>query len=337
MNKKLIALAVAGACVAPAAMAQTANPVTLYGRVYVTFESVEAKRRHRRRFPRRTRVDDQASFLGVRGTEDLGGGLKAFFQLETGVHARPERHARSPAVTAASACRAAGAPSVRPLGYPVQDVATGAVDPFGDVTIAAAITGGDATTRATSTVATRTSIQYWSPTGVASRSRSSYVGQRRQDRDRQPVAARALSAHLHAAARSTCSYAYEEHKDQSASTVTAGSTEKGTGLGGSLHVRPGQAGRDYGRSSRRRDRDQEEVVPRQRRLDDGQPPVHLPVSAVEGRRATTAGTAQPDCDAQRHRLPVQLLASARSSSRSYTEVDNNDGSELQLRSHDGAR
>ena len=43
MNKKLIALAVAGACVAPVAMAQTANPVTLYGRVYVTFESVEAK------------------------------------------------------------------------------------------------------------------------------------------------------------------------------------------------------------------------------------------------------------------------------------------------------
>jgi predicted porin len=42
MNKKLIALAVAGAFVAPAAMAQTANPVTLYGKVYVTFESVEA-------------------------------------------------------------------------------------------------------------------------------------------------------------------------------------------------------------------------------------------------------------------------------------------------------
>ena len=36
MNKKLIALAVAGASIAPAAMAQTANPVTLYGRVYAT-------------------------------------------------------------------------------------------------------------------------------------------------------------------------------------------------------------------------------------------------------------------------------------------------------------
>ena len=43
MNKKLIALAVAGACFASDAMAQTANPVTLYGRAYLTLESIEAK------------------------------------------------------------------------------------------------------------------------------------------------------------------------------------------------------------------------------------------------------------------------------------------------------
>ena len=80
MNKKLIALAVAGASIAPAAMAQTANTVTLYGRAYVTLESVEIKNST---IGRRTRVEDQSSLLGVRGTEDLGGGLKAFFQLET--------------------------------------------------------------------------------------------------------------------------------------------------------------------------------------------------------------------------------------------------------------
>src|SRR5215467_6610176 len=66
MNKKLIALAVAGACVAPAAMAQTANPVTLYGRVYATFESVEAKG-GASPVTRRERVSDQSSLLGVRG------------------------------------------------------------------------------------------------------------------------------------------------------------------------------------------------------------------------------------------------------------------------------
>ena len=84
MNKKLIALAVFGACVAPTAMAQTAGPVTLYGRVYETIVSVDAKAGGGNpEIPRRTRVDDQASLLGVRGTEDLGGGLKVFFQLET--------------------------------------------------------------------------------------------------------------------------------------------------------------------------------------------------------------------------------------------------------------
>ncbi len=88
MNKNLIALAVAGACVAPAAaMAQT-GPVTLYGRVYELFSSVEAKGDGpAAETPRRTVLYDESSLLGVRGTEDLTGGLKAFFQLETAFNA----------------------------------------------------------------------------------------------------------------------------------------------------------------------------------------------------------------------------------------------------------
>src|SRR6185437_9437791 len=58
------------------------GPVTLYGRVFETVVSVEGKDGSAA-VPRRTRIDDQASLLGVRGTEELGGGLKAFFQLET--------------------------------------------------------------------------------------------------------------------------------------------------------------------------------------------------------------------------------------------------------------
>ena len=109
MNKKLIALAVAGACVAPAAMAQTANPVTLYGRIYATFETVQATGGTGADVTSRNRVSDQASLLGVRGTEDLGGGLKAVFQLETAF--KPDQndsHVRQ-LVTAASASRAPGA------------------------------------------------------------------------------------------------------------------------------------------------------------------------------------------------------------------------------------
>ena len=68
MNKKLIALAVAGACVVPEAMAQTANPVTLYGRAYATFESVEAKGSVGTIGPvvRRNRVVDQSSAVNAR-------------------------------------------------------------------------------------------------------------------------------------------------------------------------------------------------------------------------------------------------------------------------------
>ena len=85
MNKKLIVLAVAAATLAPAVVtAQSANPVTLYGRVYGTFESVEStKGLGGQAQPRRNRVSDNASYLGVKGVEDLGGGLNAWFQLES--------------------------------------------------------------------------------------------------------------------------------------------------------------------------------------------------------------------------------------------------------------
>ena len=87
MNKKLIALAVAGAIFAPTAMAQTANPVTLYGTLNVDFEAVKATGAAGTgaNADRRNRVSTNSANLGFRGTEDLGAGLKAFFQLESGV------------------------------------------------------------------------------------------------------------------------------------------------------------------------------------------------------------------------------------------------------------
>jgi len=91
MNKKLIALAVAGVCAAPTVMAQSANPITLYGALRMDVEYVEADGRNSSATNAATsgvdgrfRVVDHPSLLGVRGKEDLGGGLKAWFQLETG-------------------------------------------------------------------------------------------------------------------------------------------------------------------------------------------------------------------------------------------------------------
>ncbi len=184
MNKKLIALAVAGACVAPAAMAQTANPVTLYGRVHATFESVEATAgtfaatggAANAAQVRRNRVSDQASLLGVRGTEDLGGGLKAFFQLETGF--KPDENNTTFAVRNSGVGLQGGWGSLL-LGRwdtPYKTVTT-AIDPYGDVTLGGwiaamngagmnGLTGANALDRRDQNV-----VQYWSPSwgGVAVR------------------------------------------------------------------------------------------------------------------------------------------------------------------------
>jgi predicted porin len=175
MNKKLIALAVAGACVAPTVMAQTANPVTLYGRIYVTVESVEADGDTAavQSLGNRSRVMDQASYLGVRGSEDLGGGLKAVFQLETGFAVE-----QNPAVTGTPA-----ATTPRETGFanrnsmvglqgswgtvfagrwdtPMKSMIT-ATDPWGDLTIndvnGVTMDQGNFSRRQNN------SIQYWSP------------------------------------------------------------------------------------------------------------------------------------------------------------------------------
>ncbi|HEY9103167.1 porin [Chitinimonas sp.] len=79
MNKKLIALAVSAAAIAPAAFAAE-NTVTLYGQVNVAVQSTKIDG-GRDQFG----VGNMASRIGFKGQEDLGGGSSAFFQIETGV------------------------------------------------------------------------------------------------------------------------------------------------------------------------------------------------------------------------------------------------------------
>jgi len=87
MNKKVMAVAVAGAFAAPMAFAQTSN-VQIYGRANVGIDQYQAKGAQDSVQDRqsRLRVFDGSSRVGFRGTEDLGGGLKAIFQIETGVN-----------------------------------------------------------------------------------------------------------------------------------------------------------------------------------------------------------------------------------------------------------
>ena len=87
MNKKLMAVAVAGALAAPAVALAQASSVQIYGRANVGFSNVEADGATSGvNMKSRNQVYDQGSRLGFRGTENLGGGLKAVFQLESGVN-----------------------------------------------------------------------------------------------------------------------------------------------------------------------------------------------------------------------------------------------------------
>jgi predicted porin len=75
MKKSLIALAVAGTFIAPAAFAATAN-VDVYGRLNISIEDNNGN-------DVTPQVTDRQSFIGFKGSEDLGGGLKAIWQIES--------------------------------------------------------------------------------------------------------------------------------------------------------------------------------------------------------------------------------------------------------------
>jgi predicted porin len=77
MNKKLIALAIAAA-IAPAAFA--GDEVVLYGQVNVALVADNTS-------DSTFKINDHSSRLGVKGTEALGDGMSAWFQIESAVAA----------------------------------------------------------------------------------------------------------------------------------------------------------------------------------------------------------------------------------------------------------
>jgi len=83
MNKKLIAVAVAGVLAAPVVMAD--NSVTIYGVADVGLEQVEATGATAGTAAdvvTKSRVTSNSSYIGFKGQEELGGSLKAIWQIE---------------------------------------------------------------------------------------------------------------------------------------------------------------------------------------------------------------------------------------------------------------
>jgi predicted porin len=93
MKKTVLSVAAAGVFAVPAALAQTSS-VQLYGRAVLGIDHYEAKGARSQGatpgsaidYDGRVRIYDNSSRVGLRGTEDLGNGLKAIFQIETGVN-----------------------------------------------------------------------------------------------------------------------------------------------------------------------------------------------------------------------------------------------------------
>jgi predicted porin len=73
MNKKLIAVAIAAAVAAPAAMA---NNTTLYGKAHMSINHSDVNNADQ------WNVSNHSSRLGIKGSEDLGNGMKAIFKYE---------------------------------------------------------------------------------------------------------------------------------------------------------------------------------------------------------------------------------------------------------------
>ena len=236
MNKKLIALAVAGVTLAPAVMAQTANPVTLYGRIYATYNTVNANGSGvpggvaTQPIGRRGVVKDESSLIGIRGTEDLGGGLKAFFQLESST---PPDVGGGTFGSRNSGVGLQGAFGSILLGRWDTPFKTTALlnDPTGQLTlgdplaiISTSATGGASPFNRRQD----NSFQYWTPNINGFTGRFLYSPNEGKTATANPTTL-GLNAQ-YAGGPVSLGYAYEVHKDQggvTGNTTTAGSKEKG--------------------------------------------------------------------------------------------------------------
>ncbi len=89
MNKKVMAAAVAGVFAVPGVALAQKSTVEIYGRANLGFSHYQAKGASlgaQNDLDGRFQVFDGSSRVGFRGTEDLGSGLRAIFQIETGVN-----------------------------------------------------------------------------------------------------------------------------------------------------------------------------------------------------------------------------------------------------------
>ncbi len=166
----------AAAFVLPAA-ALAQSPVVLYGRVNATFESVSATGSSASNgdFTSRARVSSNSSRVGLRGIEDLGNGLKAWFQIESAANIDEGGGTWASRNSAAGLQGSFGTVLFGQWDTPYK-ISTGNLDPFdntgigsyaGIMGLSGSLTAGQGGSnfqqRASFDRRTRNVVQYWSP------------------------------------------------------------------------------------------------------------------------------------------------------------------------------
>ena len=241
MKKKLIAVAIAGALSPMAALADSAN-VTIYGTFNMDFEFVKATGATGAAFnvPTRSRVSSNSSNIGFKGTETLGNGLSAFFQIESQLN--PDD---APTTTQAFGNRNSGVGLSGSWGtvmYGRWDspykLTTLAVDPFGGTMIAGYNNiFGTVGYSASNDFDRRTAngVQYWSPNWSGFSFRAAYGANETKSNSTAAVKLNPFDlsiAGTYSSGPLYISAGWEEHKDGNGGATTilnAGARSKNTG------------------------------------------------------------------------------------------------------------
>lgn len=207
-----------------------AGPVELYGRVHLELESVEAKSgAGNDALPRRTRVTDQASLLGVRGAEQLDRDLQAWFQLETGFDPQGGGGSFAQRNSGVGLRGNWGSLMMGRWDSPFK-TATIATDQFGDVTIAGIKSANQ--DRGNFDSRLENVVQYWSPRFAGFQVRGAVTSNEERTATLNPRTTAASLTWRRGPAY--LFYAYEQHDDVSAALRR----ERGNAVGGSYHLGP---------------------------------------------------------------------------------------------------
>lgn len=231
MNSRKVVLALAAfwaGSMAQVSGAQNTSPVTMYGRIYLMFESTEAAG-GTNPVARHTRLSDRASILGLRGEEDLGGGLKAFFQLETLFSADSASGMFASRNSGVGLQGAWGSVLLGRWDTPFKTAHAAAVDVFADLALpditGATLNQGNFARRENNMV------QYWSPTWNGISGRLHYTVNENKTAAANPDVYSA--AVTYRGGNLYLSYAWEKHNDQNGATVAAGINEEGNAVSAS--------------------------------------------------------------------------------------------------------